>query len=73
MQCDALAFLPHPTDITDITDIAPPPTLASVHFDPPACQAGLTSAGLVAAGPDGCLLGRIHFPCGYVMYVLLCC
>ncbi len=25
-------------------------------------------------GPDGCLLGRIHFPCGYVMvYVLLCC
>ncbi len=27
----------------------------------------------VAAGSDGCLLGRIHFPCGYVVYVLLCC
>ncbi len=25
MQLDALAFLPHPTDITNITDIAPPP------------------------------------------------
>ncbi len=76
MQWDALAFLPHPTDITDI---APPPTLASVRFDPPACQAGLTSAGLEAAGPDGCLLGRIHFPCGYVVchgvcaFVLLRC
>ncbi len=35
---------------------------------------GLTSAGSVAAGSDGCLLGRIHFPCCYVMvYVLLCC
>ncbi len=72
IQWDALAFLPHPTDITDI---APPPRpFASVRFDPLACQAGLTSAGLEAAGPDGCLLGRIHFPCGYVMvYVLLCC
>ncbi len=29
--------------------------------------------GSVAAGSDGCLLGRIHFPCGYVVYVLLCC
>ncbi len=36
-------------------------------------QAGLTSAGSVAAGSDGCLLGRIHFPCGFVVYVLLCC
>ncbi len=36
-------------------------------------QAGLTSTGLEAAGPDGCLLGRIHFLCGYVVYVLLCC
>ncbi len=48
MQLDTLAFLPHPTDITDI-------------------------AGSVAAGSDGCLLGRIHFPCGFVVYVLLCC
>ncbi len=71
MQLDALAFLPHPTDITDI---APPPDhsplFASIRWPG---QAGLTSAGSVAAGSDGCLLGRIHFPCGYVVYVLLCC
>ncbi len=70
MQWDALASSPHPTDIKDI---APPPTTRLRRFEPPACQAGLTSAGLEAAGPDGCLLGRIHFPCGYVVYVLLCC
>ncbi len=74
MQWDALAFLPHPTDITDITDIPPPPDhsplFASIRWPG---QAGLTSAGSVAAGSDGCLLGRIHFPCGYVVYVLLCC
>ncbi len=52
----------------------PPRPFASVRFDPPACRAGLTSAGSVAAGSDGYLLGRINFPCGYVMvYVLLCC
>ncbi len=72
IQLDALAFLPHPTDITDI---APPPPdhsplFASIRWPG---QAGLTSAGSVAAGSDGCLLGRIHFPCGYVVYVLLCC
>ncbi len=38
MQLDALAFLPHPTDITDITDIAPPPTIR---------LCSLRSAGLV--------------------------
>ncbi len=43
------------------------PLFASIRWPG---QAGLTSAGSVAAGPDGCLLGRIHFPCGYV---LLCC
>ncbi len=72
MQLDALAFLPPPTDITDI---APPPPdhsplFASIRWPG---QAGLTSAGSVAAGSDGCLLGRIHFPCGFVVYVLLCC
>ncbi len=47
------------------------PLFASIRWPG---QAGLTSAGSVAAGSDGCLLGRIHFPCGYVMvYVLLCC
>ncbi len=75
MQWDTLAFLPHPTDITDITDIVPPPPdhsplFASIRWPG---QAGLTSAGSVATGSDGCLLGRIHFPCGYVVYVLLCC
>ncbi len=46
------------------------PLFASIRWPG---QAGLTSAGSVAAGSDGCLLGRIHFPCGYVVYVLLCC
>ncbi len=44
------------------------PLFASIRWPG---QAGLTSAGSVAAGSDGCLLGRIHFP--YVVYVLLCC
>ncbi len=51
----------------------PPRPFASVRFDPPACQAGLTSAGSVAAGSDGCLLGRIHFPCGYVVCLWCMC
>ncbi len=73
MQWDTLAFLPHPTDITDIAPPPPPdhsPLFASIRWPG---QAGLTSAGSVAAASDGCLLGRIHFPCGYVVYVLLCC
>ncbi len=74
MQLDALAFLPHPTDITDIAPPPPDPDhsplFASIRWPG---QAGLTSAGSVAAGSDGCLLGRIHFPCGFVVYVLLCC
>ncbi len=73
MQWDALAFLPHPTDITDIAPPPPPdhsPLFASIRWPR---QAGLTSAGSVATGSDGCLLGRIHFLCGYVVYVLLCC
>ncbi len=45
------------------------PLFASIRWPG---QAGLTSAGSVAAGSDGGLLGRIHFPCGYVVYVLLC-
>ncbi len=41
MQRDTLVFLPHPTDITDITDIAPPPRpFASVRFDPLARSSG---------------------------------
>ncbi len=72
-ECNAVrrsCFLPHPTDITDI---APPPDHLPLFASIRPGQAGLTSAGSVAAGSDGCLLGRIHFPCGYVVYVLLCC
>ncbi len=68
MQWDALAFLPHPTDIALPPDHSP--LFALIRWPG---QAGLTSAVSVAAGSDGCLLGRIHFPCGYVVYVLLCC
>ncbi len=48
------------------------PLFASIRWPG---QAGLTSAGSVAAGSDGCLLGRIHFPCGYGVcaFVLLRC
>ncbi len=73
VQCSEtlLAFLPHPTDITDI---APTPTIRLCSLRSAGLvKRGLTSAGSVAAGSDGCLLGRIHFPCGYVVYVLLCC
>ncbi len=56
-----------------------PRPFASVRFEPPACQAGLTSAGIVAAGPDGCLLGQITSPVamscvyGVCAFVLLRC
>ncbi len=89
VQCSETLLRSSPTLQTlQITDIAPPPPphrhyrhyrhcppdhsplFASIRWPG---QAGLTSAGSVAAGSDGCLLGRIHFPCGYVVYVLLCC
>ncbi len=70
MQWDALAFLPHPTDITDI---APPPTI---------CLCSLRSAGLVKRvwpAPDQWLRDQMA-ACwaGFtspvaVVYVLLCC
>ncbi len=74
VQCSETLLRSSPT-LQTLQTLRPPTTqpLAFVRFDPPACQAGLTSAGSVAAGSDGCLLGRIHFPCGYVVYVLLCC
>ncbi len=71
-QCSESLLRSSPT-LQTLQTLPLPRPLAFVCFDPPACQAGLTSAGLEAAGPDGCLLGRIHFPCGYVVYVLLCC
>ncbi len=72
-QCSETLLRSSPT-LQTLQTLPLPRPLAFVCFDPSACQAGLTSAGLEAAGPDGCLLVRIHFPCGYVMvYVLLCC
>ncbi len=52
-----------------------PRPLAFVRFDPPALSGGSDQRRIRGCGPDGCLLGRIHFPCGYVsmVYVLLCC
>ncbi len=75
MQWDALAFLPHPTDITDITDIAtPPPTIR---------LCSLRSAGLVKRsrpapdqwlwGSDGCLLGPDSLPLWLCRVCALCC
>ncbi len=50
MQWDALASSP---TLQTLQTLPLPRPLASVRFEPPACQAGLTSAGLVAAGPCG--------------------
>ncbi len=77
MQGDALASSP---TLQTLQTLPLPRPLASVRFEPSVYQAGLTSAGLVPAGPDGCLLGRIHFPCvpmscvyGVCAFVLLRC
>ncbi len=74
VQCSETLLRSSPT-LQTLQTLPPPPTdhsplFASIRWPG---QAGLTSAGSVAAGSDGCLLGRIHFPCGYVVYVLLCC
>ncbi len=74
VQCSETLSRSSPT-LQTLQTLPPPldhsPLFASIRWPG---QAGLTSAGSVAAGSDGCLLGRIHFPCGYVMvYVLLCC
>ncbi len=76
--------LPRESNAVRRSCVPPPPYRYYRHCPPPdrsplfasirwPGQAGLTSAGSVAAGSDGCLLGWIHFPCGYVVYVLLCC
>ncbi len=72
VQCSETLLRSSPT-LQTLQTLPPPdhsPLFASIRWPG---QAGLTSAGSVAAGSDGCLLGRIHFPCGYVVYVLLCC
>ncbi len=85
LSTEAVAFSPRPHPYLPCFAPLSSPTLQTLQTLPPPDhsplfasirwpgQAGLTSAGSVAAGSDGCLLGRIHFPCGYVVYVLLCC
>ncbi len=51
----------------------PPRPFASVRFDPLAWTSGSDQRRISGCRISGCLLGRIHFPCGYVVYVLLCC
>ncbi len=75
MQCDTLAFLPHPTDITDI---APPPTrpFASVRFDPLAWSSGSDQRRISGCGIRWLLAGPDSLPlwlCRVCAFVLLRC
>ncbi len=69
MQLDALAFLPHPTDITDI---APRP-FASVRFDPLAWSSGSDQRRISGCGIRWLLAGPDSLPLWFSVYVLLCC
>ncbi len=76
MQLDALAFLPHPTDITDITDIAPPRPFASVRFDPLAWPSGSDQRRISGCGIRWLLAGPDSLPlwlCRVCAFVLLRC
>ncbi len=74
MQCDTLAFLPHPTDITDI---APPPRpFASVRFDPLAWSSGSDQRRISGCGIRWLLAGPDSLPlwlCRVCAFVLLRC
>ncbi len=74
MQLDALAFLPHPTDITDI---APPPRpFASVRFDPLAWSSGSDQRRISGCGIRWLLAGPDSLPlwlCRVCAFVLLRC
>ncbi len=74
MQLDALAFLPHPTDITDI---APPPRpFASVRFDPLAWSSGSDQRRISGCGTGWLLAGPDSLPlwlCRVCAFVLLRC
>ncbi len=75
MQLDALAFLPHPTDITDI---APPPPrpFASVRFDPLAWSSGSDQRRISGCGIRWLLAGPDSLPlwlCRVCAFVLLRC
>ncbi len=74
MQLDALAFLPHPTDITDI---APPPRpFTSVRFDPLAWSSGSDQRRISGCGIRWLLAGPDSLPlwlCRVCAFVLLRC
>ncbi len=75
MQLDAFAFLPHPTDITDI---APPPPrpFASVRFDPLAWSSGSDQRRISGCGIRWLLAGPDSLPlwlCRVCAFVLLRC
>ncbi len=75
MQTDTLAFLPHPTDITDI---APPPPrpFASVRFDPLAWSSGSDQCRISGCGIRWLLAGPDSLPlwlCRLCAFVLLRC
>ncbi len=73
MQLDAFAFLPHPTDITDI---APPRPFASVRFDPSGSdQRRISGCGIrwLLAGPDSLPLWLCHGVCAFVLLRCFSC
>ncbi len=73
MQLDALAFLPHPTDITDL---APPRPFASVCFDPLAWSSGSDQRRISGCGIRWLLAGPDSLPlwlCRVCAFVLLRC
>ncbi len=72
MQLDALAFLPHPTDITD----PPPRPFASVRFDPLAWSSGSDQRRISGCGTRWLLAGPDSLPlwlCRVCAFVLLRC
>ncbi len=71
MQWDALAFLPHPTDITP-----PPRPFASVRFDPLAWTSGSDQRRISGCGIRWLLAGPDSLPlwlCRVCAFVLLRC
>ncbi len=79
MQLDTLAFLPHPTDITDIAAPPPPPPprpFASVRFDPLAWSSGSDQRRISGCGIRWLLAGPDSLPlwlCRVCAFVLLRC
>ncbi len=84
LQWDALAFLPHSTDTCWLQTIththikicihpcAPDPSPPSL-WTASLTSGSVTSARIVAAGPDGCLLELDYFPCCIVVCLWCMC